>query len=214
MSRKTIVTGNPGLDRVIGESRSVLFFGEAGSGKTTLLLTIASNICIDKNDPCLYISTEETLHYDRVARSPEKYANVFFTEIYDFDELFDFIVFKLPILKFRRVFIDSINSLYRVIASEEESITRYGLLLGMLWKNTVDRGGFLFASAQVRMGYEDEEYEVVASGMNILDYWFKTIIYLGWEDAKRAARIVKPEEYSGESYYFLISGEGIEWVHN
>lgn len=213
MSGRKIVTGNSELDKIIGMSKSILVYGGAGSGKTALLLTIASNICSKRMDLCLYISTEETLHYERIARSPEKFTNVLFTEIYDFNELFDFIVFKLPLLGFRRVFIDSINSLYRVVAYEEESITRYGLLLGMLWKNTVDRGGSLCASAQVRIGYEDEEFEVVASGMNILDYWFETIIYLGWEDAKRVAHIVKPKEYSDKLFYFLISGEGIEWIH-
>jgi DNA repair protein RadB len=207
------ITGNPLLDNIIRGASSLLVFGSAGSGKTTLLLTIASNICHSPHT-CLYISTEETLHYERVARQPDKYSNVLFTEIYDYDELEDLVLYRLGLMDINIVFIDSINSLYRLIAYSEESITRYGLLLAMLWMNSVGRNGLLYASAQVRMGFEEDEEEVVASGMNILNYWFDIILYLGWINSKRAARIEKPREYSDKVFFFDITDKGIEWISN
>ncbi len=205
------ITGNPLIDSIIRKASSLLVFGSAGSGKTTLLLTIASNICRGFRT-CLYISTEETLHYERVARKPDRYSNVLFTEIYDYDELEDLILYKLGLMSINTVFIDSINSLYRLIAYDEGSITRYGLLLAMLWLNSVGRNGLLYASAQVRMGFEEDEEEVVASGMNILNYWFDIVMYLGWINNRRAARIEKPREYSDKVFFFDITDKGVEWI--
>jgi len=211
-SGKTMITGNKYLDEVIRDARTILFYGTAGSGKTTMLMKIATNICKNPMDKCLYISTEETLHYERVARNARKYINVWFTEIYDFNELLDFTLLKLPYIPLKHVFVDSINSLYRVISYEEESITKYGLLLAALRHKVRESEGKLFASAQVRAGYEEDEEELMASGMNILNYWFDVIIFLSWKDNNRVARLVKPAEEEREAF-FEITDEGVEWVN-
>ncbi|MCD6300856.1 MAG: AAA family ATPase [Staphylothermus sp.] len=207
-----MITGNRYIDEVIGEGKTILFYGVAGSGKTTMLMMIASNICRNTTDKCLYISTEETLHYERVAKNTLRFANVWFMEIYDFDELLDFALLKLPYIPLKHVFVDSINSLYRVISYEEESITKYGLLLATLRHKVRETGGKLFASAQVRVGYEEDEEELTASGMNILNYWFDVIIFLSWKDNGRVARLVKPTDKEKEAL-FEITDEGVEWIN-
>jgi len=205
------ITGVREFDDIVGEGSSTLFYGVAGVGKTTMLMTIAGNIC-RKLYPCIYVSTEDTLHYDRVARYPERYENVFFTEIRDFDELLKYVVEVLEFIPYRVLFVDSINALFRIVAYREDSIARYGLMLGLLWKKTWDSKGYFFASAQVRAGFEEDEEEIVASGTNILEYWFDNVFYMGFEDNKRFIEVVKPVEMKGFRRYYLIGDTGIEWV--
>ncbi len=201
-------TGFRELDRIISGKCSTLFYGEAGVGKTTMLLTIASNIC-GKYYPCIYISTEDTLHYERVARYSDRFINIFFTEIRSFDEFFNYILSKLIYIPYRVLFIDSINALYRLVAYSEESIAKYGLILATIWNKTCRGNGYLFASAQVRAGYR-ESGEVVASGMGILEYWFDNIVYMGYSDNYRYIRVVKPE--NGLEARYVIGEYGVEWV--
>ncbi len=206
-----MITGNFALDRYIGDPPwMTLFYGIAGSGKTSMLLHIAKNICM--RNRCIYVSTEETLHYERVAREPDRYTNVFFTEYYDFDELLDFIVTKYYYLPVKTIFVDSINALYREIAYRENSIQKLGLLLGVLKKKITDEGGYVFASAQVRAGYEEDEEELLASGMSILEYWFNTIIKLSYGDTHRYAEIVKPSNGRGTRVFFEITDRGVIWI--
>ncbi|MET1159443.1 MAG: AAA family ATPase [Thermoprotei archaeon] len=205
----TIFTGNTVIDKLIDQETAVLVFGEAGSGKTTLLLTIASNICSPDN-PCIYISTEDTLHYERVARDPEKFGGIFFTEIRGLEEL---IVFSLKILLLppvRALFVDSINAPYRLVAYKEDSLAKLGLVIGLLWSKARSSGGKLFASAQVRAGYREDEEEVTASGMSVLEYWFNTILQLIRVNGERAVKAVKPDK--GIIAKYTITSGGIRWI--
>ena len=207
--RKLRITGCRELDDLIKPGTTTLFYGEAGIGKTNLLLTIADNICPVLGN-CLYIGTEDTLYYERIARKPERYENVLFTHVWDFDELLKYVLTIVYFSPFKALFIDSINALYRLVAYREDSITRYGLMLGLLTRKTINENIYLFASAQVRMGYREEEEEVVASGMPILEFWFNNIFKMSEDENGRFVESVKPVE--GVKKYFIITSEGIEWI--
>ncbi|MEM4834390.1 MAG: AAA family ATPase, partial [Thermosphaera sp.] len=60
-----VIIGKEHLEllKIVEKSDMSLFYGVAGAGKTTLLLTMARYFCKQKG-PCLYVSTEETLHYE------------------------------------------------------------------------------------------------------------------------------------------------------
>ncbi len=203
------ISGCRELDELIKPGTTTLFYGEAGIGKTNLLLTIAGNIC-PVIGRCIYIGTEDTLFYERVARQPDRFENVFFTHIWDFNELLKYILTVIYFTPYNALFIDSINALYRLVAYREDSLTKYGLMLGVLTKKTRDLKGYLFASAQVRIGYREYEEEVVASGMPILEYWFNNIFKMSEDENGRFVESVKPVE--GVKKYYVITGEGIEWI--
>ena len=80
-------------------------------------------------------------------------------------------------------------------------------MLGVLTKKTRDLKGYLFASAQVRIGYREYEEEVVASGMPILEYWFNNIFKMSEDENGRFV-----ESVEGVKKYYIITGEGIEWI--
>lgn len=201
-------TGLLGLDGFINSFSSHLFYGAAGVGKTALLLVIARNIC-QQHSPCLYVNTEDPLFYDRVARDPEAYSNVLFLDIKDFDELIEFAVKALINMPIKVIFVDSVNSLYRLESHRESALRRYNFFLALLFRKIVYDKMFLFASAQVRASLEDEE-EVVASGFTILRYWFDVAYQMGFEDEKRFIKIVKPSVQF--KAYFKITNNGLIWV--
>lgn len=203
------ITGCKDVDKVLAKSLSTLFYGEAGVGKTSLLLTIARNMCVETY-PCIYVSTEDTLHYDKIARYSEFYENVLFIEIRDFQEFFEKTLNIFSNIKYRVLFIDSVNSLYRLVAYSEDSLAKYGLLLGVFRKRSIMQGSYLFSTAQVRAGFENDKDEIVASGMSILEYWFDNIVFLGFEDGKRFLKFVKPD--IGLKKYFIINDHGVTWV--
>lgn len=210
--RHSIITGVNVIDDVVSEAgRTILLYGGAGVGKTTLLLEFAKKVCKSLG-PCLYLSTEETLHYERVARWSEEYEDTFFTEIYDFDEMINFILKEYYFLPFKILFIDSVNGLFRIVSSRDDALPLFGLMLAVIRKKAYDSNGFVFASAQVRAGFEYDAEEIVASGMSILDYWFDIIIYLGLDDGKRYIEFIKPVNVKGFRLYFMITDEGVEWI--
>jgi len=204
-----LFTGCRDIDKLIAGKTAILFYGEAGIGKTTMLLTIASNVCKEIY-PCIYISTEDTLHYERVARDPSRFENVFFEEIWEFEDLVEYVAKVLAFTPYKVLFIDSINSLYRLVAHKEEAISTYGFILGLIWRRTLDLEGYWFASAQVRAGYREEDEEIVASGMPILEYWFDPIFYMTYSDGERVVKVVKPKNSIERRY--IVTEEGIEWI--
>jgi len=202
------LTGNPALDEIIEDSRSVLFQGVAGAGKTTLLLTIASNLC--SKNLCVYISTEETVHYERVARSPNKFERALFTEAYDLDTLLR-ISLTLPFIKPKYIFVDSINAPYRVEARRESTQAKQALIISILLSTIERENGKLFASAQVRA---EESGDVVASGLSLLEYYFDLILEVLIEKPQvRSIRIYKSSKpHKIGKLYFLIREHGVEWI--
>lgn len=201
-----LYTGHQTIDSLIESSSTTLFYGVAGSGKTTMLMTIAGNYC--RNRVCLYVSTEETLHYERVARDPERYRGVLFTEIYDFGRLVDLATF-IYLHGFEAVFIDSLNSLFRLEPLGENSLSRLAYIVASLRKTVENNSGKLFASAQVRAG-EGEDKPV---GEPVLDYYFDVVVSLSIGGDGRYARIVKPPEADeGRVFPFRITESGVEWM--
>ncbi|MEM1628274.1 MAG: AAA family ATPase [Desulfurococcaceae archaeon] len=201
-------TGRQELDELIERHRSILFYGVAGSGKTTMLLTIAKNLC--KQDICVYISTEGTLHYERIAREHDAYGNTLFSEIYDLDELINTAIF-LNMVGIKYIFVDSINAPYRMRAMDESSIVKQALLISIMIKTVEETNGKLFASAQVRTG---EEGYIEAVGHGMLEYYFDLVVNLGIDGYERYAKIMKPNEKIDieKKMYFKITDKGVEWI--
>jgi len=202
-----VYTGNPLLDNVIESARCVLFQGVAGAGKTTLLLTIAGNLC--STYPCVYISTEETVHYERVARDPDRYEKALFTEAYDLDTLLK-VAITTPFIKPKYVFVDSINALYRLEAGRESTQAKQALITSILLETVKRENGKLFASAQVRAG---ESGDVVASGLSMLEFYFDLIFEVLIEGTQlRSIRLYKSiRPLKVEKLYFSIREYGVEW---
>ncbi|MEM4717329.1 MAG: AAA family ATPase [Desulfurococcaceae archaeon] len=202
-------TDNSLLDELIEQSWGILFYGPAGAGKTTLLIHIAGNICSD--DQCIYISTEETLHYERVAKNPERFRNVLFTEAYDMETLLK-AVFATYLIQPKYVFVDSINSLFRVEALKEDTITKQALVISLLLETVNLKEGKVFASAQVRIR---ERRDLEIPGQNILEYYFDSILRIAVEEYGR--RIIKPYKYIIEPKFselvFKITSDGVSWEY-
>jgi len=201
-------TGSPLLDELIDSSRSVLFQGVAGAGKTALLLTITGNLC--RLDPCVYISTEETVHYERVARDISKYERTLFTEAYDLDTLLK-IALTLPFIKPKYIFVDSINAPYRVEIKKESTQAKEALITSIMLDVVEKAGGKLFASAQVRA---EDGGDTVASGLSMFEYYFDTILEVLIEKPLlRSIRVYKSSKsHSIRKLYFLIKEHGVEWA--
>jgi len=203
-----VYSGHRLLDGVIEPSTAVLFYGPAGAGKTTLLLAIASNVC--RFHDCVYISTEETLHYERVAKNPEKYEKALFAEAYDMDTLLRLAI-ATYLLRPVFVFVDSINALFRVEALRESALTKQVFIISLLLEAVAGHRGKLFATAQVRVG---ERGDLEASGSRIMDYYFDTVIGVFTEEAGR--RYIKPAKTpvpaSFNKLSFKITETGVEWL--
>jgi len=203
------ITGVDVFDSLLKPGSSTLFYGLPGIGKTTMLLTIAVNLCRGVVK-CLYVNTEDVLFYERVAKYSDRYSNVFFIDILDFDELYDFTVTTLPRIPVQAVFIDSVNSLFRVSAYRENTLSKYAFILGLIKYLTVNNNIYVFSTAQIRSGFEDED-EFVASGMNILDFWFDNIFKMNADSRGRFVEVVKPRGLNIKRYY-IITDEGILWM--
>lgn len=202
-----VYTGNALVDELIEASNGVLFYGVAGAGKTTILLTVAGNLCW--KHPCVYVTTEETVHYERVARNPSRYERALFTEAYDMASMVK-IAQAIAMIKPRYVFVDSLNSPFRLEALKENTLASYGFVIATLLSVAESVEGKLFASAQVRAG---EAGEIEISGFKILDYYFDTIFEVSIEDV--GTRAVKPLKSQAqprfEKLFFRITDEGVEW---
>uniref|UniRef100_A0A7C2BKU2 AAA family ATPase n=1 Tax=Thermosphaera aggregans TaxID=54254 RepID=A0A7C2BKU2_9CREN len=191
---------------LVSKSAMCLFYGVAGAGKTNILLTLTRDLCREAG-PCLYISTEETLHYEKVGKQAENYANTLFTEVYELDKLLELFL-QLSYMDFRILVVDSINSLYRAVAYEESSLAKFTFSLGFLRSMSVQKGLKVLASAQVRAGEDDVE----ASGMSLLEYYFDTMFQVGFEKDKRFVKLVKPKYKVPLVNYFEINDKGAVWV--
>lgn len=172
------------------------------------MLLIASNAC--KFDVCVYVSTEETLHYERISRNSEKYANVLFVEAYDMDTFLK-AAYVSYLLKPRFLFVDSINALFRAEALRENTLVKQSLITGFFVESALERGGKLFASAQVRaVG----EVGLGVPGAKILDYYFDALLGVFIEEAnKRYIKPIKvPIRADFDKLSFRITETGVEWL--
>lgn len=202
-------TGNPLLDEIIEKSHATLVYGPAGVGKTTLLIQIASNLC--SVEECVYVSTEETLHYEWVSKWEDKFRKALFTETYDIDTLVKTSI-ALYMMEPKYIFVDSVNSLFRLEAMRESSLTKYTFILGLLVQTINKSGGKLFASAQVRAGAEGG-FEL--PGESILQYYFDNILMMVFKDNEY--RVIKPVKtplsIDIDHVGFRITSHGVEWVY-
>lgn len=200
-----ISTGFRELDSLLS-SRPLAFlvYGVAGSGKTSLLLRIAAALC--RGAPCLYISTEGTLHYERVARSAEAFENVYFTEAYSLDELTEVLMRALGRISPEYVFVDSLNAPFRVEALSERSVAHFSYIIALARKYAEVRNGGFLASAQVHA----TDGDVAAVGESILKYYFDIIARLVIEGPARRILIERPS--LNITRKFEITDRGIRWV--
>lgn len=205
---KLSYSGNELLDNLIDSSSAVLFYGVAGAGKTTLLLAIASNLCWKYS--CIYVTTEETVHYERIARNPDKYEHALFTEAYDVSTLVK-VAYTVSLLKPHYIFVDSLNAPFRLEALKESTLAKYGFITSTLLSTAEASGGKLFASAQVRVG---ETGDLEITGFKLLDYYFDTILGVFIESV--GTRFIKPLKTpitsTFEKLFFRITDEGVEWL--
>lgn len=203
-----VYAGYSALDELLESSSAVLFYGVAGAGKTALLLTIASNLCWKY--PCVYVTTEETVHYERVARNPSKYELALFTEAYDLDTLVN-VAQAVALLKPRYIFVDSLNAPFRLEALKENALAKYGFVISLFLSLVETARGKLFASAQVRMG---ESGDLEISGYKVLDFYFDTILEVSIEE--HGVRSIKPLKSPipprFEKLLFRITDEGVTWI--
>ncbi len=204
------LTGCRILDRVFNKKpATILVYGPAGAGKTTLLLHISRRLSCH-GEKALFISTEGLQYQPRVSMHPDWFRNILFTEIDCFDKQLDFVLRTIPFTRYKYIFFDTINSLYRLEAYREDSIEKLGLVLAILCSHVIECNGLLIASAQVR-AIEDER-EFIASGMKILEYWFDVIARLERVDGKRVLTIVKPSSYRDIAIEYSITDKGIMWI--
>lgn len=206
-------TGCSFIDSIIGrEPVTVLIYGEAATGKTALLLHIARRLSLN-GLRSIFISTEGSMYMARVASIAQDYENVVFTEVYSLDEqiAYSLITLILKSVDFKALFIDSINSLYRLEAYSEYSIEKLGLNASLMRKWAEEYRGAVFASAQVRA---IDEGDVTVSGMKVLEYWFDVIIQLTKSNGERILRIVKPRNFSEKRVLFEINSQGVTWVES
>lgn len=200
-----IATGFRELDSLLSSPPfAFLVYGVAGSGKTSLLLHIATSLC--REAPCLYISTEGTLHYERVARSAEAFEGVYFAEAYSLDELLDILVKALGSISPRYIFVDSINAPFRVEALSERSVAHFSYIIALARSYAEAKKGGVLASAQVHAADGD----VAAVGESILRYYFDIIARLVIEGPARRIFIERPR--LSISKKFEITERGIRWV--
>ena len=185
-----------------------MLYGPAGAGKTTLLLTITRNQCNEYT--CIYVSTEETLHYDRVAKNIDDYSKVYFVEAYTMDELIK-TVLVASLIKPRHVFIDTVNALLRLEAYKKNTIMKQVFIIGLLYNMVEESGGKLFASAQVRT---IDEGGIEASGYRLLDYYFDSIIgvFIGEGEYRYIKPMKTPIRVDFEKQMFKITDIGVEWL--
>ena len=184
------------LTRVISSSLTTLFYGPAASGKTNILISLARELCAPPRK-CIYVSTEGSLHYDKIARANENFSNVEFTDLVDFDKFIELLLKVSSIPLFNYVFIDSVNALYRPLATRSDVTSKFLFTLARLYDYSL-RGGRVVASAQVRVG---ESGELEASGFKLLDFYFDTIFQVNFEDSKRFIRLEKPPGRTLKLYF-------------
>lgn len=160
--------------------------------------------------PCIYVSTEETLHYDRVSRAVDTYERALFAEAYDMDALMR-AALATSMLRPKFIFIDSINAPMRVEASKENTFTKQAFIISLLLETTREQGGKLFASAQVRTG---ETGIIEASGMKLFDYYFDAV--LGVFIGEGGERYIKPLRTNTKPNFdkisFRITETGVIWL--
>ncbi len=204
-------TGCKTIDRIIdGPGQSILVYGEAGVGKTSLLLHIARNLSL-KGYRSIFINTEGKLYMARVERIAEDYSNTFFVDIDSFEEFYRYILLVLPYLhRINFIFIDSVNSLYRLESWREGVLEKLGLLNAVLRRLVDKYGKTVFSSAQVRAVIDSDE--IVASGMSVLEYWYDIIFSLRFVNGKRVLRIDKPRGYGKVEVEYAITDRGITWI--
>ncbi|MGC9012272.1 hypothetical protein [Thermogladius sp.] len=190
------------LRRLVSGSPTTLFYGPAAAGKTNILISLAREFCVF-GKRCVFISTEGTLHYDKIARAGVGFGNVEFADVVDFDVFTELLLKLSSATVFNYIFIDSINALYRPLATRPDVLSKYLFTLAKLYNYSL-RGGRVVASAQVRVG---EDGELEASGFKLLDYYFDTIFQVNFEGSKRFIRLEKPPNRELKMY-FRVGDEG------
>ncbi len=204
-------TGCGAIDEAIKPGNMVLFYGEAGAGKTRILLEITRSLSM-AGLKVLFIGTEDTLYYEIVSKRPGDFSNAFFIDTRDIYGLADILLRITMKREHSYIVVDSINAPYRLVAYRETSLSWLGLVLALLRRYSLVNETIVFSSAQVRGGYRDDESEVQASGMRVLEFWYDVIVRVGRDEYGRFAELVKPPRKEDNRARFLITGEGVEWI--
>lgn len=201
---------NEELDQLFfSEPRKILFYGEAASGKTNLLLNIikCSISSLEPYEALFYISTEGSISIERILRLRLLSHNLFFSIAID---QYHILMLILDIIKridaFRPVclFIDSINSHYRIESISHEGIILFLKLLTLL--DILSRNNiYIIASAQIKFG------EQMVPGYEYLSYWTDIEVeVLRERSVYRILRFHKP--FLDKIFYFTIVLNGIRWI--
>ncbi len=183
-------------DLLLKEKSMILIYGEAGSGKTNLTLFLLAKASRNGRRG-IYISTEGKIYQAVVDQ--EKFTNVFFSEVYDLNELSK-LIFELKTLLDKLddrkmvIVVDTINSLYRLQENLEHAVTVLNMQLAFLYKLS-RLGCTVIVTGQVRERLEEEvraTTSIDVSGSTYLRFWPDIIIRLERVGARRMLIVEKP----------------------
>mgnify|MGYP000135472172 CR=1 FL=1 len=183
-------------DLLLKEKCMILIYGEAGSGKTNLTLFLLAKASRNGRRG-IYISTEGKIYQALVDQ--DKFTNVFFSEVYDLNELSK-LIFELKTLldklddKKMVIVVDTINSLYRLQENLEHAVTVLNMQLALLYKLS-RLGCTVIVTGQVRERLEEEVHtttSVDVSGSTYLRFWPDIIIRLERVGVRRMLIVEKP----------------------
>lgn len=205
-------TCNKELDQILfSKPNKILIYGEAATGKTNFLLNIikCSTSLLSPTDALFYISTEGSIFIQRALKLKLLGKNVFFSTAIDQQHLLSLVLEVLKSIDLYNpicLFIDSINSHYRVESITSEGINNFIAILtilDLLNKNNV----YVLSTAQVKFGETD------ISGYEYLYPWANIILKISRESGPyRTLKFHKPN-ITGV-IRFSISFNGIQWIHS
>ena len=183
-------------DLLLKEKCMILIYGEAGSGKTNLTLFLLAKASRNGRRG-IYISTEGKIYQALVDQ--DKFTNVFFSEVYDLNELSK-LIFELKTLldklddKKMVIVVDTINSLYRLQENLEHAVTVLNMQLALLYKLS-RLGCTVIVTGQVRERLEEEVHTTTSidvRGSTYLRFWPDIIIRLERVGVRRMLIVEKP----------------------
>lgn len=205
-------TCNKELDQILfSKPNKILIYGEAAAGKTNFLLNIikCSTSLLSPTDALFYISTEGSIFIQRALKLKLLGKNVFFSTAVDQQHLLSLVLEVLKSIDSYNpicLFIDSINSHYRVESITSEGINNFIAvltILDLLNKNNV----YVLSTAQVKSGETD------ISGYEYLYPWANIILKISRESGLyRTLKFHKPN--ITDVIRFSISFNGIQWIHS